>query len=209
MKTIHFLSLFFCLQISAEVMAATKSKPLVLEQKVKAEQLEVGFFDDLRFAIYFYGYGADYQKTQEQINKNFPSESYLLGVQKDRFGLYYEANRLEEKTGAGNLSIERRNNSHMVWGDYDFVVLSTRAKTLQARGFAGIGGGMTLDTVTTKFLGEEKKDQSEYQWKSGAQLGVSLQIYIISLRLEGQVLTGANRNPNPGYAGYARVGLVF
>jgi hypothetical protein len=211
MKNINVIVivLFICLQVGFFSNAAPREKGTLPAQKIKIAKPDPGFFDDIKILIYFYGYGSDYQKTQEQINKSFPAESYLLGVQKSRVGLYYEGNRIEEKTGSGNLSIERRNNSHMVWADYDFIVLSNRQKTFQAKSFAGIGAGMTLDTVTTKFIGEEKKDQGEYQWKSGGQLGLALQAYFMSLRFEGQVLTGANRNPNPGYAGFVRLGIIF
>ena len=167
------------------------------------------FFRDMDYAFYLFGFGSDYQRTQEQINKSYPTQSFLIGMHKNRIGVYYEGNRFEEKTSSGNLSIERRNNSHVVWGDYDLFAISSKTKLFKAAGFVGLGAGATLDTVNTKLMDIDQKDQSEYQWKAGAQIGLSLQGSVVGLRLEGQVLTGANRNPNPGYAGFARIGLVF
>ncbi len=177
-------------------------------QAVQPSVIE-SFFKDMDYAIYLFGQGGDYHRTQEQVNKSLPTQSFLMGVHKRSFGLYYEGNRFEEKSSSGNLSIERRNNSHMAWGDYDVFAVSSKSRMFKTAGFVGLGLGMTLDTVNTKFIDDDQKDQSEYQWKAGAQIGLALQASVIGLRFEGQVLTGANRNPNPGYAGFARIGLIF
>lgn len=213
MKSNKILFLMLCCLMSISSITFAQSRMIyqttIGSTKSSEAQAMEGFFKDVNYAFYLFGQGADYHRTQEQINKAFATQSFLFGAQKNRFGLYYEGNRFEEKTSAGGLSIERRNNSHMAWGDYDVLTLRSQNKMFKAAGFIGLGVGMTLDTINTKFLEEDQKDQSEYQWKAGAQIGVALQASVVGLRLEGQVLTGANRNPNPGYAGFARIGLVF
>ncbi|MFN7904060.1 MAG: hypothetical protein ACK5P5_02650 [Pseudobdellovibrionaceae bacterium] len=220
-----FVSSVFSTVFSSAVSAQTSSKSTeksysttagvkavsgtVGTSRVVEDGLDETFFQNLNYVFFVFGAGSDYHRNQEQISKNLPTESFLIGLHKDRYGLYYEANRFEEKSGTGNLTIERRNNSHMIWGDYDVFGYATSKKTFQFKGFLGLGLGMTLDTITTKFLSNEQKDQSEYQWKSGAQAGLEMQASVIALRAEGQILTGANRNPNPGYAGFVRIGLIF
>lgn len=216
LKQMSFASVLFSLFVSqtgfaqpAQAPSKHISPPWATETETQQARLQPeDLFHYFDFSFYI-GRGVDYQKVQDQTNQNISADSVLLGMQRKRLGFFYEANRIEEKTGTGNLNIERRNNSHMLWVDYDVIQFASSKKVFQMKGFLGGGLGMTLDTVTTKFMDMQDKDQSEYQWKGGAQIGATLQLYFVSLRVDGQMLTGANRTPNPGYAGFARLGMVF
>ena len=199
------------LSLGMNALAQKKSlRAATPSQQISTEQNELThFFSDMKFGFYFASKGAEYVKTQDQRNQSIGIESYLFLTKKNKFTLAYEANRWDESNRAGNVFVERRNNSHMLWGTYDLLSAQYFNRWMSSSLFVGAGGGASLDTILTRMMDEETKDQGQYQWKAGGILGVDTQLSFVSLRLEGQILSGANRNPNPGYAGYARFGVIF
>jgi len=191
-----------CVLLAFEVHAAKSSNqvPAKKSRAIKTAEQAPGF----QILLYPLNQGRYSERAQDQNLTLRTPENYAFGARYGRFSSYIESSHFDEATGQGNLNIERRRKSHLLWTNYDVYQI---ADLLYFP--VGLGMGVYHETVVTKIDTQEDRAAGEYQWNSGLSAALELRYKFLSLKTEGQLLHANNQNPNPSWAAFVRLGFVF
>ena len=154
--------------------------------------------------LFYLGAGFYSERSQSQETALRRPENFSFGL---RYGLWaglIESSQFEEVTGQGNFSVERKRKSYLFWLSHD--VMNFESWLFFP---IGVGVGVYNETSIQKMGGLEDRVNGDYQWNSGLSAGPELRYRALTFKAEAQLLFANNQTPNPTWAAFAKLGVLF
>ena len=155
-------------------------------------------------ALLSYGTEIRSEKDIDGNYKNQNFKNYALGFGLEKFVFIFEKAHISETTGNDTLNLNRNLDDMLFWSHWRAIRWGFLAP------YAGFGIGAYQESVETNLAGApSKKDFTPYRFLSGVNLGLSLDVPVVWLSVEGRLLFGEELDQQPTLGALLRLGMWF
>lgn len=148
---------------------------------------------------------GDEMRPEKDLNSDFKTHdlrNYAIGAGFDSYLVVLERATFEEASGNATLNVNRRLEDTMLWGQWRALQWNHLVPYL------GVGAGAYKEVIKTEFAGVSPvTNESDLKLLMGASFGVSVQVPLLWLSLEGRLFFGDELDQQPTFGGLARIGF--